>query len=90
MAGRANRPVSVTLGSLGERVDARLKSGRYSSVSEVVRDGIRALDREDEMFDALLKAKVEQAMADSRPDLTPEQVSENLRRHHEKRMKGAA
>ena len=69
MPARANKPISVTLGALAERAESRVKSGDYSSISEVVRAGLRALDREDAVFDALLKAKVEEALADKRPIL---------------------
>ena len=41
---RASRPVSVTLGDLHERVKARVESGAYSSVSEVMRAALRALE----------------------------------------------
>jgi len=89
MATRANRPVSVTLGPLAAAAEARVKDGRYSSVSEVVRAGLRALEREEAEFDAILKRKVEEAMADPRPDLTPEEVAESLRTLHEQRKHGA-
>lgn len=69
MPARANKPISVTLGPLAERAESRVKSGDYSSISEVVRAGLRALDREDAALDALLKAKVEEALADKRPIL---------------------
>ena len=36
-----------TLGPLTGAAQERVKSGRYASVSEVVRAGLRALDRED-------------------------------------------
>ena len=67
MPARANKPVTVTLGPLAGRAEARVKKGQYASVSEVVRAGLRALDREEEAFEAILKAKVAEAMADRRP-----------------------
>lgn len=63
------KPVTVTLGALTERAAARVRSGDYSSLSEVLRAGLRALDREDQQHDALLKAMVAEAMAD--PQLIP-------------------
>lgn len=72
MAARVNKPVSVTLGPLAARAQARVKAGTYSSISEVVRAGLRALDREEEAFDAVLRAKVEAALADARPPVPAE------------------
>jgi antitoxin ParD1/3/4 len=74
MPARANKPVSVTLGPLAEHAEARVKSGAYASVSEVLRAGLRALDREEAMFDALLKSKVEKALADPRPPVPADEA----------------
>ncbi len=87
MSARANKPISVTLGPLAQRAEAREKSGSYASISEVVRDGLRALDREDAMFDAMLKAKVEEALADPRPDIPAEEVFASLAARHQARLK---
>jgi antitoxin ParD1/3/4 len=78
MPARANKPVSVTLGPLAARAEDRVRSGQYSSVSEVVRAGLRALDREEVAFDAILRAKVEQALADPRPAIPAEQAFAEL------------
>jgi antitoxin ParD1/3/4 len=67
MPPRANKPLSVTLGPLAARAEARVKSGAYSSVSEVVRAGLRALDREEAAFDAIMRAKVAEALAADGP-----------------------
>ncbi len=87
MAARANKPVSVTLGPLAGQAEARVRSGAYASMSEVVRAGLRALGREEVLMDALLRARVEAAMADSRPDVSAAHVSTSLRSRHEARMK---
>ena len=64
----------------------RVASGRYASVSEVVRTGLRALEREEVALDAILKAKVEAALADPSPSISPKtEVFANLRALHEKR-----
>lgn len=78
MAARANKPISVTLGPLAERVEARVRSGGYASASEVVRAGLRALEREEAAFDAMLKARVEEALADGRPDVDAEEAFARL------------
>ncbi|HEX8192267.1 MAG TPA: type II toxin-antitoxin system ParD family antitoxin [Allosphingosinicella sp.] len=89
MATRANRPVSITLGPLAAAAEERVKQGRYASISEVVRAGLRALEREEAEFDAILKRKVEEALADPRPDIPGEEVEEFLRSLHEQRLRGA-
>lgn len=78
MPARANKPVSVTLGPLAARVEERVKSGQYSSISEVVRADLRALDREEAAFDVILRAKVEQALADPRPAIPARQAFAEL------------
>lgn len=78
MSARANKPVSVTLGPFAEKVERRVKEGRYASASEVVRDALRALDREDELFDEILKAKVQESLADPRPSLSSEEVDASI------------
>jgi len=84
---RASKPITVTLGDLQERVDARVKSGAYSSASEVVRAGLRALDREDEMLDEIMRRKIQEAYDDPRPSVPAEEVFGRLRRRHADRMR---
>ena len=71
--------VTVTLGGMAERARAHIASGRYASMSEVVRAGLRALDREEAEFDAILKDKVEEAMNDPRPYLSLDEAFDRLR-----------
>lgn len=82
---RKTRPVSITLGELQEKVDARVRSGAYASVSEVLRAAVRALDREDAALDAWLQQRVEEALADPRPDIPAGDVFRRLRDHHKAR-----
>jgi antitoxin ParD1/3/4 len=86
MSARANKPISVTLGPLAARAEARVRCGDYSSISEVLRDAIRALDREDATFEAMLEAKVREALADSRPDIDADEISLGLRSRHDERL----
>jgi antitoxin ParD1/3/4 len=90
MPARANRPISVTLGPFAEKVERRVKEGRYASASEVIRDGLRALDREDELFDQILKAKVAEALADPRPRISSEEMRKRLEETHRARLKRGA
>lgn len=71
---RLNKPISVTLGPLAARAEARVAAGDYSSISEVVREGLRALDREDMMMESLLKKSIAEVDDDPRDDIPAEQV----------------
>ncbi len=84
---RTSRPVTVTLGDLYERAEARVKSGAYTSVSDVLRAGLRALDREEAAIEAVLRDKVRQALDDPSLPIPADRVFADLRSHHAKRMK---
>jgi antitoxin ParD1/3/4 len=95
MASRANKPISVTLGPFAERVEARVRSGEYASASEVVRAGLRALDREEALLDRLfppideddpewiayVREKIEESLADPRPPIPAEEAFARLDAH---------
>ena len=82
MASRALKPVTVTLGPLGALAKQRVAAGDYASVSEVVRAGLRALEREERALDAVLKARVEEALADPAPTRPQGEVFAALAAHH--------
>ena len=89
MASRANKPISVTLGPFAEKVERRVADGRYASASEVVRDALRALDREDELFDQILRVKVQEALDDPRPPISLEEAFDRLNTKHKARASSA-
>lgn len=78
---RTSRPMTVTLGDFQEKVEARVASGAYASASEVLRAGLRALDREEEALNDWIKAKVDEALNDPRPSAPLAEVAERLRLH---------
>jgi antitoxin ParD1/3/4 len=84
---RADKPITVTLGKLRKRVDARVRSGEYSSASEVVRAGLRALDREEEALTEIWRQKIQKSLADARPDIPIEEVFDRLEERHARRVK---
>lgn len=86
---RSSKPVTVTLGEMQEKVDARVRSGAYASVSEVVRAGLRALDREEAALDAVLRQTVQEALNDPSPPIPADRVFEELRAYHAERLKTA-
>ena len=85
MTTRSAKPVTVTLGPLAAMAQERVGAGRYASLSEVVRAGLRALEREEQALDAMLKARVAAALADPAPSLEQTDVFAQLREHHAQR-----
>jgi antitoxin ParD1/3/4 len=84
---RTSRPITVTLCELQERVEARVESGSYASASEVLRAAVRALDREEVALNDWLRKKVDEALADPRPNIPARDVFKRLRAHHAARTK---
>lgn len=78
---RTSRPVTVTLGDLHERVEARVKSGTYASASEVLRAGLRALDREEEALNDWMRQKIRESLEDPRPSIPADEAFARLRAH---------
>ncbi|MFI5011124.1 MAG: type II toxin-antitoxin system ParD family antitoxin [Hyphomicrobiales bacterium] len=79
----AHQPsITVTLGDLQEHVEARVKSGKYASSSEVLRAAVRALDREEAALSDWLRQRVEEAFADPRPNVPARKVFKRLRDLH--------
>lgn len=71
----AQMNVSVT-DQLAEYVRARVKSGRYNNASEVVREALRRMERDDERAHRLANPTVEDVVT----DLTAIQVEEIRKR----------
>ncbi len=86
---RSNKPISVTLGDLQAKVEQRVKSGSYSSASEVIRAGLRALDREEAVLDEVLRQKIREALDDPRPSIPIDGVFDRIERKHAAQIKAA-
>lgn len=84
---RKSKPITVTLGAQQESLDRRLASGAYSSASEILRAGLRALDREETALDDLLREKIRGALADPRPSVPARDVFDRLRVRHAAKAK---
>jgi antitoxin ParD1/3/4 len=79
MPARINKPISVALGPLAAKLEARVKAGQYSSPSEVVCAGLRALEREEAALDGILKAKVRRSLAEREPPLPAREAFAEVR-----------
>jgi len=80
---RSTRQLSVTLPhEMAERVRAKVESGEYASESEVIRDGLRALEMHDRALEEWLRNEVVPAIkavkAHPSTARTGEQVRETL------------
>ena len=87
---RTSVPLTVTLGDLKERVDARVRSGSYASASEVLRAAVRALDREEDALRDALRDEIEKSLNDPRPSIPAEDVFAKLRRRHRRALRAKA
>jgi len=86
---RASRPITITLGDLRKRVDARVKSGAYVSASEVMRAAVRALDREEAALKSWMRTRIDEALAEPRPNIPAHTVFKRLRDYHARQSKRA-
>ncbi|ANK84677.1 MULTISPECIES: type II toxin-antitoxin system ParD family antitoxin [Rhizobium] len=84
---RSSKPITVTLGSQQKSLDARLQSGAYSSASEVIRAALRALDREEDAIDEIMRQKIREAIDDPGSDIDADTVFERLEHLHAERVK---
>ncbi|WP_188912806.1 type II toxin-antitoxin system ParD family antitoxin [Aureimonas endophytica] len=87
MTKASPRTLTVSLGPQQKLVDERLASGAYASDSEVVRAGLRALEREETALDEALRRMVQEALDDPRPSIPIEEAFERLRAKHGLRAK---
>lgn len=86
-------PTSVALGShFEEFVRSQLAGGRYNNVSEVIRDGLRLLEDQEQLrllkLDAL-RVEIQKGI-DSGPGKPAERVLDRLERKYRKLSEGAA
>jgi len=84
---RASQPITVTLGDLQKGVRRRVKSGAYSSASEVLRAALRALEREERALDEWLRERIRESLADPRPNILADEVFKRIRAHHAGQLK---
>jgi antitoxin ParD1/3/4 len=79
-------PSSYVIGEHFEHfIREQLQDGRYSSASEVVRDGLRLLEEQEQLRQLRileLRKAVEESRKDPRPSVPAEEVFERLKRKH--------
>lgn len=62
--------MNVSLGMLEDFVREKVAQGEYGTASEVVREGLRLLKRREELWQAKVRAKIEEGMASCRAGRT--------------------
>jgi len=91
---RTTKQMSITLSNeLASMVRKKVESGNYASESEVIRDGLRALQRQDEALEQWLRTEVaasyDEMKADPSRGMTADQVLAKLAQHRKARLKAS-
>ncbi len=91
---RTTQQMSITLpNEMAASVKSKVASGEYASESEVIREGLRALEARDRAMEAWLREEVVPAYhalkADPSRGLSAEEVLENLAQAHREITKKA-
>lgn len=89
---RSTQQFSVTLpNEMAQMVKTKVSSGEYASESEVIRDGLRALQARDKALESWLRTAVATAYDEMKADpsrgRTPEQVLASLKAETERQVK---
>lgn len=75
-------------------IDQLVTSGAYATASEVIRDGLRALQERNAAVDRWLREEVaptyDRWKADPSRGITPEAMAERARKRHAARSRGGA
>ena len=82
-----SKAITVDLGTQSASLQRHLKTGRYDDASDVLQNALRALDREENSLEAILREEVRAAMADKRPSVPANLVFDRLEERHTRRMK---
>ena len=88
---RNTRPISVTLPhDMAAMVEAKVASGEYATESEVVRDGLRALQARDAAIEKWLRGEVaksyDEFAADPSVGVPADEVMARLRASYRERL----
>ena len=84
---QSSEKISVTLpAEMVRAIREKVASGTYASTSEIVREALRAWQRQQDEHDermAVIRAKIRRSSDDPRPNLTLDEVAGRLSRLHE-------
>ncbi len=80
-----DKPEVILRGALAERVIGRVDGEAYETVDQVVEEALAALGQRDDAWNAMVKEKIAEALADPRPGVPMEEAFARLRQRIEKR-----
>lgn len=78
----AEKSFTVTLGPQQRIVEELLSSGAYADVSDVMRAGLRALERQRAALERALDSRIRLALDDPRPSVAANEVFDAIERRH--------
>lgn len=84
---RSGKSITLTLGKQQQVLDDLVASGEYETASEAVRAALRALERERDALEEVVRIKVQEALDDPRPSIPAEDVFAELRQFHADQVK---
>lgn len=84
---RSSKPITVTLGKQQAFLEDRLASGEYESASEIVRAGLRALEREERLRNESWRRMIQESLDDPRPDVSADEVFAEIEALHNEYVK---
>jgi antitoxin ParD1/3/4 len=92
---RTTQQYSITLpNEMAEAIEKKVESGAYASVSEVIRDGVRALIERDAAFERWLREEVVKSYNEYKADPSSavpiEQVMDRIQSRYQARRKKTA
>ncbi len=83
---RTSKSITLTLGKQQQVLDSLVSTGEYESASEAVRAALRALERERDAVNTILREKIREALEDHRPSVPAAKVFADLRAFHDEQV----
>ncbi|URW76058.1 type II toxin-antitoxin system ParD family antitoxin [Sphingomonas donggukensis] len=74
----ADRDPEINLGEYTERAARFVAGGAFESIDHVVEAALNALERQQEAFNAIVREKIAEALADPRPSVSMEEAFRQL------------
>ncbi|MEO6608197.1 MAG: type II toxin-antitoxin system ParD family antitoxin [Aestuariivirga sp.] len=86
--------ISITVTPAMKRVlEERVASGEFASASELMREAFRTWQKQQDEHQerlAVIRARIQQSIDDPRPNIPAQDVFDNLKKVHEKKLKAAS
>ncbi len=76
----ASNAIRIDLGDMAGNAERIQRIRGYDSIDEVIQEGLRALDREQQAIDARHRELIQEALDDPRPPIPLEEAFAEIRR----------